>query len=121
MPRYVKHAYRRAPDDPESEEEKEDLVLSEWTDPDDGEKLRFFRNVIGLIWDLDENAGLLAQLWLLWGLFVAFEAHDNFPVLLKSSEGWFETGLTKAVLKLAVLTGYCVGLRGEYKEYTPDM
>ena len=42
-----------------------DLVLSKWTDPVDGDKEAFFRNMIGLLIDKDKLATLKVAMILL--------------------------------------------------------
>jgi hypothetical protein len=96
IPRFMVREYRRADsvpstsrgkakaDDEEGEDEKDvDLIVKEWTSPGDGEKPLFFRNVVGIILDRDPNAGLLAKLWMAWGLMVVFWEWDNFPRFVK--------------------------------------
>src|SRR5690242_3345848 len=50
VPRYARHEWRRAP-----EIEEDELVVKEWTDPEDGEKEIFFRNLNSAILDATSN------------------------------------------------------------------
>jgi hypothetical protein len=85
IPRYVVHGYRRAEGlgIPGDDGRDVDLIIKEWTDPDDGQKEVFFRNILGIILDSDPNAGMLGNIWMLWSLFVVFNELDNYPALLR--------------------------------------
>jgi len=135
IPRFVVHEYRRAdsvrsPSTPGKDGEDDDgddgsdvdLIVREWTDPADGEKGIFFRNVVGLILDRDPSAGILGNLWLAWSLFVVFWEGDNFPRFVKMPKLWglgkvLERGVASGVLGLAKGLGRWVGVRGTYEEY----
>jgi quercetin dioxygenase-like cupin family protein len=133
IPRYTVHEYRRA-DSAASKAEREageeddgdgrdvDLIIKEWTDPADGEKAIFFRNVVGLILDRDPAAGTLQNLRTAWNLFVVFWEWDNFPRFVKMPRLWglgnsVERRVTWAILGTAALIGRWVGVRGAYEEY----
>lgn len=109
IPRYAVHEWRRA------EAEGEESVVEEWTEPDDGEKEVFFRNLSGVV----EDEGRRVSGWMLeWKLWVVFWRHDNWPVLWGRS--WAARWVvTHAVLGAVVLLGWCMGWRGRYPEYTP--
>ncbi|RDW61633.1 hypothetical protein BP5796_11525 [Coleophoma crateriformis] len=117
IPRGVWHEYGRAV---EAEGEGE-LVLEEWTEPEDGLKWRFFRNVLGVIADsgVMESPGAARGLWTLWQLLVVFSVHDNYPVLVKQG-GFLSRWLTYSVLWLAHWSGWVVGLKGSYEEYVSE-
>ncbi|KAE9382149.1 hypothetical protein N431DRAFT_393963 [Stipitochalara longipes BDJ] len=134
IPRFVVHEYRRADSipstlNPKIEEGDEggdgrdvDLIVKEWTDPADGEKAIFFRNVVGLILDRDPYVGILGNLWMAWNLFVVFWEWDNFPRFVKMPKLWgvgkvLERCVTWGILGLAAGVGRWLGVRGAYEEY----
>ncbi len=52
IPRFTIHQYGRADDTSKGAASRAiDLIVKEWTDPADGEKEVFFRNVLGLLVD----------------------------------------------------------------------
>ena len=121
IPRYVKHDYRRA--DAVTDKARDvALIVKEWTEPADGEKQRFFRNVVGVI--KDRKQGLLASVWTLCQLFVIFRGLDNYPVLLPmpkllgSAGRGVERIFTYGVLAIVAIFGWLLGLKVEYPEYT---
>lgn len=116
--RFARHEWQRATAD------GEELVVKEWTDPADGAKEVFFRNLSSVIVDCTKN-GPPKEWWLTWQLFVVFWGLDNYPVLLNLT--WvpligltLEWALTHLVLFAAVLAGRIVGLKSVYGEYTPS-
>ncbi|CZR51067.1 uncharacterized protein PAC_00942 [Phialocephala subalpina] len=126
VPRYARHEWRRvSPDGPP-------LVVQEWTEPGDGEKEVFFRNLSSVIED-ETRSGPPREWWLTWQLFVVFWGLDNWPVLMSAVDvpgfgrllhalgltGWFEWIVTHVVLRVAVLVGGVVGLKSICPEYTP--
>lgn len=127
IPRYARHEWRRvSPDGPP-------LIVQEWTDPGDGEKETFFRNLSSVI-EQETKTGPPKEWWLTWQLFVIFWGLDNWPVLLSSGDipilggtlerlglnGWFEWGVSHVVLWAAALLGWVLGLKSVYEEYTPE-
>ncbi|OTA57669.1 hypothetical protein K449DRAFT_132886 [Hypoxylon sp. EC38] len=125
VPRRAVHEWRRAESPGENEgahggEERDGdgdvLVVREWTEPRDGAKEVFFRNLNGLILDAAEGpqSGGSALLELeLWNLF--WRA-DNYPVIL--GEGWVGGAATKVVMSAAVVLGWVLGCKGVYEEYS---
>ena len=75
--------------------------------------------------DRNPNGGIGGNIWTLWSLFVVFHGLDNYPVLLRMPKALGSIGrgmervLTHAVLMVAAVLGWFVGLRKEYLEYTP--
>ncbi|KAI0140009.1 hypothetical protein F4776DRAFT_571439 [Hypoxylon sp. NC0597] len=123
VPRRAVHEWRRADSPRENQggrEGDEDgdggvLVVREWTEPRDGVKEVFFRNLNGLILDVaggSRSGGALLELEL-WNLF--WRA-DNYPVILGS--GWLGGVATKVVMGAAVVLGWVVGCKGVYEEYS---
>ncbi|KAI6085870.1 hypothetical protein F4821DRAFT_143911 [Hypoxylon rubiginosum] len=122
VPRGVVHEWRRADVDPWRLKDSEELVVREWTEPSDGAKEVFFRNLNGLI--LDEAAsnrseggsswsGALLELEL-WNLF--WRA-DNYPVVLGLGGGWIGAAATRVLMGAAVALGWVLGRPGVYDEY----
>jgi quercetin dioxygenase-like cupin family protein len=117
IPRYARHEWRRA------SSSDEELIVKEWTDPEDGEKEVFFRNLSSVIEDATKDRK--PNEWsLTHQLFVIFRALDNFPVLVDLSyvpvvgKG-LEWAITHFVLGYAVLLGLVLGWKSVYPEYTP--
>ncbi|KAK3064985.1 hypothetical protein LTS18_014871 [Coniosporium uncinatum] len=119
IPRFTHHEYRRA-DTVEAGRDGKDvgLLVREWTDPADGQKQLYFRNVMGLI---EDRAGetLLSNVWTLWQLFVVFSGNDNFPLLLPVPailgplKPIVERNFTYTLLRILALLGSLVGLRSQ--------
>ncbi|KAI2780648.1 hypothetical protein F4815DRAFT_124806 [Daldinia loculata] len=91
-----------------------ELVVREWTEPKDGAKEMFFRNLNGII--LDATAGgawgealVTLELWNL------FWRADNYPVTV--GVGWVGGVATRAAMGVAVAMGWVLGRRGVYEEY----
>lgn len=125
IPRFTIHAYQRADETPEGAASR-DVVLhiKEWTDPADGSKEVFFRNIISCI--RDRREGLWGGLSLLLSLFVVMHKHDNYPLIWSGPRflgPWVQQGaqrlVTHGVLNLMALLGFLLGFKGEYSEYTP--
>lgn len=88
----------------------DDLVIEEWTDPEDGLKQVFFRNLLGVIEDKDGY----------WGMYTPIQAllvmskYDNYPQMAPwkfVSYGAFATARN---------LGKLLGLSPWYAEYTPE-
>ena len=97
--------------------------MKEWTDPVDGQKEVFFRNLSSVILDCTKD-GPPNEWWLTWQLFVVFWGLDNYPVFM--TVAWLpyigpmlEWALTHFLLFVAMLAGKLVGLKSAYREYTP--
>lgn len=138
VPRFARHEWRRADavlgGDGAGDEEGQELVVREWTDPADGKKEVFFRNLSSVIADEVKAGNGRPREWLLtWKLWVVFWGLDNWPVLFdveslpvvgRVVEGlgvgrWVEWMVTHVVLGAAVVVGRVPGLRSVYGEYTP--
>jgi hypothetical protein len=119
IPRHARHEWRRA----EFPNEDEELVVKEWTDPEDREKEVFFRNLSSVIEEITKY-GKPNEWSLTHQLFVIFRALDNFPVLVDLGyipvvgKG-LEWAITHFVLGYAVLLGLLMGWKSVYPEYTP--
>lgn len=125
IPKFTVHQYGRADDTPEGSHSREiDLVVKEWTDPADGKKELFFRNVIGTI--IDREPGLVGGIAVLLSMFTIFWYHDNYPVfwagpwlLGKSLQIAVMKRVTYTVLAVAATAGRLLGCRADYDEYSP--
>lgn len=111
----------------ESKEWKKDLLVREWTEPKDGEKEIFFRNIAGVV---NEPKPSLLQSrhwivywmwgwWIEWQIWVIGAEGDNFPAVLRGKHARFEWLLVHGICWIAVLVGKSIGLKGRYDEYTP--
>lgn len=93
------------------EGEEEDVVVEEWTDPADGVKQVFFRNLLGV---LQDDA--------YWGNWFGLQAllvcsrYDNYNVLWA---GWGKVAVTHATYAVVEAVAHVAGLRPWYEEYTP--
>jgi len=118
IPRYARHEWKRATSGGGP------LIVKEWTDPADGQKEVFFRNLSSVIQDWVGASGPKQEWWLNWQLWVCFRSLDNWPVLLSGKNvpvlgGCFEWTVTHFVFLVATLFGKLLGLKGVYQEYTP--
>ncbi|KAI2617603.1 hypothetical protein GGS26DRAFT_401145 [Hypomontagnella submonticulosa] len=132
VPRGVVHEWRRADVNAGRLRERgagkgvemEELVVREWTEPKDGAKEVFFRNLNGLILDAaaGERRGKEGKGVSAWGeailtleLWNLFWRADNYPVTL--GPGWVGRVATRVMMGAAVALGWVVGCCGVYEEY----
>ena len=108
--KFVKHEWKRA----ENQDVDKDLVVEEWTDPQDGQKEVFFRNLSSVLQQNPDASGH----WIVLQLFIIFGAMDNYPVMVEGVAGRV---VTHVVLALAAFIGFFLGLRATYPEYTPQI
>ncbi|MCJ1285604.1 hypothetical protein MMC26_004945 [Xylographa opegraphella] len=117
--KFVVHGWTRATAD------GEELILQEWTDPADGVKEVFFRNLFSVIFDAANTKEDFSKLlpmgwWVGWQILVISSGMDETPLLFESLGSGLIAQLVAAVtLWLAAFVGGLVGLRVCYKEYTP--
>jgi hypothetical protein len=103
------------------------LLVREWTEPKDGEKEVFFRNLAGVVMEpkpvVSENASWLLRWlwgwWIEWQVWIVGAEGDNFTAVLGGKGGWVEWVVVHAICLLVVALGKTVGLKGRYDEYTP--
>ncbi|KAI3317724.1 hypothetical protein HD806DRAFT_360076 [Xylariaceae sp. AK1471] len=127
IPRYTPHEFGRADDTIEGAPSRDiDLRIKEWTNPPDGDKEVFFRNILGVM--IDRKSGLLGNIKVLLSLFVIMDAHDNFPVVVKGPvffgkgvQAVVRRGVTYLVKGGLGFVGRVFGLKGSYAEYTPEI
>lgn len=93
------------------EESEEDLVVEEWTTPEDGHQQVFFRNLIGVMTDSEYwgKSGPIQALHIM-------ATYDMFPVIVR---GVLRKTTTYAAQGAAGLAARAMGLRSWYEEYTP--
>jgi hypothetical protein len=126
VPKFARHEWRRAvAEDGASFEhswDDEELVVQEWTDPFDGEKEIFFRNLNSVIIDTIKNPTWWMEWWLSLQLFVVFADADNYPVFWAEKVGneKMQFLVTHFVLAMTKTMGRLVGAKGTYEEYTPE-
>ncbi|KAI9810844.1 MAG: hypothetical protein M1827_006051 [Pycnora praestabilis] len=113
--RFSKHEWKRAPKESESAEEG-DLIVKEWTDPADGQKEIFFRNLSSIFGEDYSDSYFPVGWWITLQLFVIFYSLDNFPVIVDGFAGGL---ITHMLLGFATLVGKSLGLKSIYPEYTP--
>ena len=125
IPIFTLHQYGRADDDPKGSVSRDKvLIVKEWTNPADGEKELFFRNVIGSV--MDRQPGPVGNISLLMSLFTIFWYHDNYPVVWKGPR-FLGKGFQAAVMRFITYTslvvvgslGRLLGYRNHYDEYSP--
>ena len=111
------HEWRRDPSDDTV------LVVEESTDPADGQKELFFRNLSSALLDMTATPsrapaplGIPTGWWINLQLFVIFKAFDNYPVLNTGPAGTF---FTHSALYFAGIMGLLLGVKAVYNEYTP--
>ncbi|EWY90052.1 hypothetical protein FOYG_07678 [Fusarium oxysporum NRRL 32931] len=95
IPRYTIHQYMRADKTDEGKAGKDvDLIVREWTEPGDGDKEVFFRNMISLI--MDKKDGALGTVGMLLSVMTVCWSHDNYPVFLERTRGLWGGCATKS-------------------------
>ncbi|MCJ1386502.1 hypothetical protein MMC17_009628 [Xylographa soralifera] len=103
----------------------EELIVQEWTDPADGVKEVFFRNLFSVLFDaanMKEDFSKLLPIgwWVGWQILVTSFGMDEFPLLFEFLGVGLIAQLVAAILLwFVVFAGWLVGLRARYKEYTP--
>ncbi|KAI0594417.1 hypothetical protein F4775DRAFT_574137 [Biscogniauxia sp. FL1348] len=115
VPRGTIHEWRRSQDAGLDSE----LVVREWTDPKDGQKEAFFRNLNSIILDaIKGGEGSWRMRTLDLELMNLFWRMDNWPLFLGISwPGFMQSVVTRTVIWGSVILGKIVGCRGLYGEY----
>ncbi|KAB8205514.1 hypothetical protein BDV34DRAFT_100097 [Aspergillus parasiticus] len=118
IPKFAVHEWGRVLDLEDSDVNDEDLIVQEWTDPADGLKEVFFRNLNSVILERS-GKGWFGSVVLMLQLWTIFHKLDNWPVIL---DGPFYVRwlLTHVVVGFGVRFGTLCGLRAVYDEYTPS-
>lgn len=105
----------------------EDLILEEWTDPADGQKEIFFRNLFSTALEpqYQSNKSWLGELWKTLQIMCVMWELDNYFVLVDFGGwrgGWralLEAAFTYTVMGCMVTLGRLCGCRAVSEEYTP--
>lgn len=111
---------------PDTEEWKDVLLVREWSDPKDGQKEVFFRNLAGIVFDSPSGPWksqvhkMLGNWWMEWQLWVVFGSLDNYPAIFGGKWKSIEFVAVHILCMVLRFLGTAVGLRGEYDEYTPS-
>ncbi|KAJ4146125.1 hypothetical protein NW754_001588 [Fusarium falciforme] len=125
IPRYTVHQYMRADNTEQGKAGKDmDLVVREWTEPADGDKEIFFRNILSLLKDKKDT--VTGTVGMLFSIMVVAWAHDNYPVFWKGPgflgkhvQGTVQRAVTYALMGCLVFMGRLAGCQSHYAEYTP--
>ncbi|CAM1505130.1 Fc.00g107670.m01.CDS01 [Cosmosporella sp. VM-42] len=125
IPRYTIHQYMRADSVEEGKAGKNmDLVVREWTEPADGDKEVFFRNVLSLL--MDRRNTVIGNVSMLFSIMVVAWAHDNYPVFWRGPrfigkvlQGAIMRTVTYSLMGPLSLIGRLVGFKRDYPEYNP--
>ena len=102
-----------------------DLVAEEWTDPADGEKEVFFRNLFSVTSETKYKKSWFWGLWTALTVMCVMWELDNYLVLVDFGGwkgGWrerVERWVSYAVMGAAAFLGGVVGCRAVDEEYTP--
>ncbi|KIV83004.1 hypothetical protein PV11_05065 [Exophiala sideris] len=136
VPMFTVHEWHRVKDD----NGDEDLIVREWTVPEDGQKEVFFRMLNSVLTEerpsslyttprfMPQWVGRWIERWIvMMQLFAIFRAGDNWPVFVggKTSTNGDSPGLlgwvvTHVILYVGSWVGYVLGLRSQYGEYVTD-
>ncbi|KIY02466.1 uncharacterized protein Z520_02605 [Fonsecaea multimorphosa CBS 102226] len=130
VPRYTVHEWHRFF---AGDEDQEDLIVREWTVPEDGQKEIFFRMLNSFLTEDQPSSLYTSSVWIpKWvetriehwvvalQLFCIFDSWDNWPVLIGEDNGWVSWSVTHLVLGLSTAIGFVLGLRGTYSAYVDD-
>lgn len=113
--KFVVHEFMRADthgySDGGWDKERQDVVVEEWTDPEDGVKQVFFRNLIGVLQDQEYWGG-----WTGVQALLICSRYDNYNVLVG---GWGKWAVTHAAFAAIEGIARLAGLKAWYDEYTP--
>ncbi len=105
----------------------EDVIAEEWTDPADGQKEIFFRNIFSTLLEPQYKAEVsrLGELWRTLQIMCVMWELDNYVVFV-DLEGWrggwralTEMAFTYAFMGCLMLLGRLFGCRAVHEEYTP--
>jgi hypothetical protein len=122
-----------------NDEDDGDLIVREWTAPEDGQKEVFFRMLNSFLTEPHPSSlyeipssnilrpamritkGFIERWIVTLQLFAIFRAWDNWPVLVGPSNGYFSRLATHVVLGFCSSVGrYMLGLGGLYGEYVDE-
>ena len=106
----------------------EELVAEEWTEPADGQKEIFFRNLFSTVLEprYRSDVSWLGGLWTTLQIMCVMWEMDNYVVLVDFGgdgggwRAWVEATFTYTVMFLIVMLGRVCGCRAVNEEYTPE-
>ena len=116
IPKFAVHEWSRVLED-DSDFNDEELVVQEWTDPADGLKEVFFRNLNSVILE-HTGKGWFGSVVFMLHLWTIFHRLDNWPVIV-GGPFYVRWLLTHVVVGYGARVGALCGLRAVYDEYTP--
>lgn len=112
--KFVVHEFMRADrDKPDDDKDDGEVITEEWTDPADGAKHIFFRNVFSTLQDRDKYWGR----WAFPQALFTMSHYDNFIVMAPGKLAYPVAHVLYAGLKVI---GRTAGLKPWITEYTPD-
>ena len=112
--KFVVHEFMRADrDKPDDEKDDGEVITEEWTDPADGQKHVFFRNVFSTIQDREKYWGRWTSLQALFTI----SHYDNYIVI---APGKLSYPATHALFVGVKVIGWMVGLKPWIETYTPE-
>ncbi|KAI0549145.1 hypothetical protein F4679DRAFT_547695 [Xylaria curta] len=115
--RFTPHEFGRADQHEQGADSKNiELRIKEWTDPPDGEKEVFFRNILGVI--NSREPGVVGTMKLLLSIVAVFREHDNYPVIIKGP-AVVRRWTTYLVIGFISVVSRLFGFRGTDAKYTP--
>ena len=105
----------------------EDVVAEEWTDPADGQKEIFFRNLFSTLVETQyqSNTLWLGELWKTLQIMCVMWELDNYVVLVDFGgwrggwRAWIEAAFTYAVMGCMTILARLCGCRAVNEQYTP--
>lgn len=115
--KFVVHDFWRADRDlPDHEKDPDDVITEEWTDPADGVKHVFFRNIFSTLQDSEKYWGR----WTYIQALLVAATYDDFIEVVPGRLSYTATHLLYASMRLFGRTfGGMFGLRPWHEEYTP--
>jgi hypothetical protein len=94
-----------------------EIIVEEWSTPEDGDKEIFFRNMSGVLGE--KNEGWLSPVFAVVNLMIIMRDHDGYPAVLGGNLMWLEWYLINFIFWIAGCVGAFLGMKGTYEEYTP--
>ena len=129
VPKYTVHEWHR----PQEDESQEDLIVQEWTLPEDGQKEVFFRNLNSFLTERQPSSMYEAPVpipgwakrwlehWIIpLQLFSIFRSWDNWPVFAGDDAALLSWTITHMILGICSVLGSILGLKESYAEYVSE-
>lgn len=110
--KYLIHDFMRADKDlPNDQKDSGDVITEEWTDPADGVKHVFFRNIFSTL----QDSGYWGRLTFIQALYIA-ASYDDYIVFVPGRASYVVTHLMYSSIRFF---GPLLGLQPWIEEYTP--